>query len=147
METKSRSRRVEIRKNRPDAARLDWDAMRASGVLTSLGIAFAFFLLASGILMMRQEVVRYRPNQWIPHDIVSRVDFTYFDGRQLNAAQTDARERTPRVYVAQRDVWEDLRRELLALPDRLANAAGDALPPDLAGVFDAGAVTALRRYA
>jgi putative nucleotidyltransferase with HDIG domain len=121
--------------------------MRASGVLASLGIVFGFFVLASGILMMRQEVVRYRPNQWIPHDIVSRVDFTYFDARQLNAAQTDARDRTPRVYVAQRDVWEDLRRELLALPDRLANAASDALPPDLAGVLDAGAVTALRQYA
>ena len=35
--------------------------MRASGVLSSLGIALAFFVLASGILMMRQEVVRYRP--------------------------------------------------------------------------------------
>src|SRR5690348_8604222 len=146
MDTKSRSRRVEIRKNRPDALRLDWDALRARGVLTSLGIAFAFFAVGSGILMMRQEVVRYRPNQWIPHDIVSRTDFTYFDARQLAAAQADAREKEPRVYVPHGDMWEDLRRALLALPDRIANVPSDNVPPDLA-VFDPGAQTALRRFA
>jgi putative nucleotidyltransferase with HDIG domain len=144
---KSRSRREEIRKNRPDAARLDWEALRASGVTTSLGIAATFFVLATGILMLRQEVVRYRPNQWIPHDIVSRVDFNHFDGRRVSAAQAAAREREPRVYVAAGDPWEDLRRDLLALPDRVANAAADALPADLAGVLAGGSVTRLREYA
>ena len=37
METKSRSRRVEIRKNRPDALRLNWDALRARGVAITVG--------------------------------------------------------------------------------------------------------------
>ena len=149
METKSRSRRVEIRKNRPDTPRLDWDAMRASGVLTSLGIAAAFFLLASGILMMRQEVVRYRLNQWIPHDIVSRVGFTYFDASKLSGEQAEARAREPRVYVARDggDPWEPLRAELRDLPSRVANATAQGLPPDLADIFDAGSVTALRQFA
>ena len=146
METKSRSRRVEIRKNRPDTPRLDWDAMRASGVLTSLGIAFAFFVLASGILMMRQEVVRYRPNQWIPHDIVSRVDFTFNDAHLLAQRQHDARERSRGCTWRRATSWEQLRKDLLSLPDRAANAPADALPPDLASVLDAGAVTALRQF-
>src|SRR5687768_4140576 len=132
MEAKSRSRRVEIRKNRPDTARLDWDAMRASGALTSLGIALAFFVLASGILMLRREVVRYRPQQWIPHDIVSRVDFTYFDARRLADAKTEARERAARVYVSTGDPWDRLRQELVRLPDRVANTPTDRLPGDLA---------------
>lgn len=146
---KSRSRREEIRKNRPDAARLDWEELRANGVLTSLGIAAAFCVLASGILMLRQEVVRYRPNQWIPHDIVSRVDFNYFDRGRLAAERAAARAREPRVYVAAAgDVWEDLRRDLLALPDRVANApTGAPLPADLAGVLDGGSDTAFRQYA
>ncbi len=119
--------------------------MRASGVLSSLGIAAAFFVLASCILMLRQEVVRYRPNQWIPHDIVSRVDFPFSDPHLLAQRQHDAREREPRVYVANGNPWELLRQELLTLPDRVANAPPGALPPDLAGVLDAGAVTALRQ--
>jgi putative nucleotidyltransferase with HDIG domain len=146
METKSRSRRVEIRKNRPDAFHLKWDAMRASGVLTSVGIAVSFFVLATAILMMRREVVKYRPQQWIPHDIVSRVDFTYFDARRLADAQTVARETAPRVYVATGDPWEKLRQELLKLPDRVANIPAEQLPADLA-MLDAGAMTALRQFA
>jgi cyclic-di-AMP phosphodiesterase PgpH len=147
METKSRSRRVEIRKNRPDTPRLDWDALRASGVTTSLAIALGFFVLATGILMLRQEVVRYRPNQWIPHDIVSRVDFTYNDPKLLKERQDEARAREPRVYTPTGDSWEQLRQELLTLPDRVANTPNDALPADLAKVLDAGAVTVLRQFA
>lgn len=120
--------------------------MRASGVLTSLCIALGFFVLASAILMMRREVVKYRPQQWIPHDIVSRVDFTYFDARRLADAQTAARENAPRVYVAVADPWEKLRQELLKLPDRVANIPAEQLPADLA-MLDAGAMTALRQFA
>ena len=146
MDTKSRSRRTEIRKKCPEGPRLNWDRWRASGLLTSVGIVIAFFVVASGILMMRQEVVRYRPNQWIPHDIVSRVDFTFSDPSLLARLQHEAREREPRVYVSKGDVWEKLRQDMLALPDRVANAPSDA-PAELAGILDAGAVTALRQFA
>src|SRR3954465_7505092 len=142
---KSRSRRVEIRKNCPETSPFNWEAMRASGVLTSLAIAAAFFVVASGILMMRREVIRYRPNQWIPHDIVSRVDFTYSDPHLLAQKEHERREVEPRVYTATGDSWEKLRLELISLPDRVANTPGDKLPDDLAGIFDSGALTALRR--
>ena len=147
---KSRSRREGIRKNRPDATWPDWNGLRASGVLASLGIATAFFVVAWAILSMRQEVVPYRPGQWIPHDIVSRVDFNYRDKDLLAQTRWQRRESEPRVYRADPDAWTHLRRELLTLPDRVADPAASApgqLPNPLGAVLDSGAVTALRQYA
>jgi hypothetical protein len=147
---KSRSRRAEIRKNRPDAAWLDWQGLRSSGVLASLGIATTFFVVAWGILSLRQEVVPYRPGQWIPHDIVSRVDFSYRDKDVLSETRRKRRESEPRVYRVSSDAWSHLRRELLTLPDRVADPAASApgqLPKPLGAVLDGGAVTALRQYA
>src|SRR5678815_3817823 len=95
---KSRSRRAEIRKNRPDAAWLDWENLRNSGVLTSLAIAAVFFLATSAVMMLREQVVPYRPGQWIPHDIVSRVDFSYRNKDRLVQMRRDRREAEPRVY-------------------------------------------------
>src|ERR671917_132637 len=51
---KSRTRRAEIRKNRPDAAWVDWEALRSSGVLTSVCIAAGVFLVAALVLLLRQ---------------------------------------------------------------------------------------------
>ena len=147
---KSRTRREGIRRNRPDAAWPDWHALRSSGVLASMGIAAAFFVVAWGILSLRQEVVPYRPGQWIPHDIVSRVDFSYRDKDLLADVRRKRRANEPRVYRADPEVWTHLRRELLALPDRVADpatAAPGQLPRPLANVLDGGAVTALRQYA
>ena len=97
---KSRSRRTEIRKNRPDVTHLDWQKLKADGVPVSLAIAALFFLVASGILMLRQDVVPYRPDQPIPHDIVSRVAFDYLDKGRLTELQRQRYEREPRVYQA-----------------------------------------------
>src|SRR5690349_16999541 len=80
---KSRTRRSEIRKARPEAPRFDWERWREDGVLASLVVAAAFFVCATSILMYRQDVVPYRPGQWIPHNIVSRVRFSYFDKERL----------------------------------------------------------------
>src|SRR5688500_1455926 len=143
---KSRSRREEIRKNRPDAARWDLDAMRESGVLHSVAIAAGFFVAAAAILMLRQDVVRYRPDQWIPHDIVSRVDFVYPNKSKQADEERKAREREPRVYRDNGDVWASAEKELLSLPDRLAEGAPEQLPPETANVIEPGAVTALRQY-
>src|SRR5688500_10288466 len=143
---KSRSRREEIRKNRPDAARWDLDAMRESGVLHSVAIAAGFFVAAAAILMLRQDVVRYRPDQWIPHDIVSRVDFVYPNQAKFLEKRREAREREPRVYRDNGDVWAAMEKELLSLPDRVAEGAAEQLPPETAKVLDPGAVTALRQY-
>jgi putative nucleotidyltransferase with HDIG domain len=149
---KSRSRRAEIRKNRPDAVWLDWDRLRGSGALASAGIAAAFFLFAWAILTLREQVIPYRPGQWIPHDIVSRVDFSYQDKDLLAQMRRQRREAEPRVYKpnpeVQGDAWAAVRRELLLLPDRVSSTgAPEDLPRPLAAVLDGGAVTALRQYA
>jgi putative nucleotidyltransferase with HDIG domain len=147
---KSRSRRAEIRKNRPDAAWLDWESLRSSGALASLAIAATFFVVASAILMLREQVVPYRPGQWIPHDIVSRVDFTYRDKDRLADMRRQRRDTEPRVYHAnvdtQGDAWARLRRELTALPDRVAGRSAADLEAPLKGLLDGGAITALLQY-
>ena len=155
METagKSRSRRAEIRKNRPDAAWLDLEALRSSGALASIGIAAAFFVAASAVLMLREQVVPYRPGQWIPHDIVSRVDFSYRNKDRLADMRRERRDAEPRVYQplahaqGKGDAWANLRRELAALPDRVGDRTAADLPAPLNTILDGGALTALRQYA
>jgi putative nucleotidyltransferase with HDIG domain len=147
---KSRSRRAEIRKNRPDTLRFDWQELKASGVPMSVGIVVAFFLLAYAILMLRQDVIPYRPDQPITHDIVSRVAFVYPDKNKLALEQDRAKWKEPRVYqlndIAGQDAWERLEKDLLSLPDRAA--AGPEPPADIKRVFDdPGSQTALRLIA
>ncbi len=145
---KSRSRRAEIRKNRPDSEWIDWQKMKSPGMLTSLGIAVVFFVLASCILMLRQNVVPYRPGQWLHHDVVSRVSFRFTDPTRLDDKRREAEGRQPRVYArTTEDVWADVERDLLQLPDRVAAAPPGELPPDLKGILDSGSTTALRKYA
>jgi hypothetical protein len=142
---KSRTRRAEIRKNRPDTDWIDWRKFKEKGVPVSLCIAFGFFVLASSILMLRQDVVPYRAGQWIHHDIVSRVKFTYNDPLRMEDKRREAINRVPRVYTKipptnDKDVWGVVEDELLCLP---ALVVADHLPPKLAS-FDAGTITALR---
>ena len=105
---KCRSRRAEIRKNRPDSEWVDWRKLRDSGVPESIGIAAVFFILASLILMLRQNVVEYRVGQWLHHDIVSRVKFTYTDPERLERKRRETGARQPRVYSKTSEYFEDL---------------------------------------
>src|SRR3954452_21564847 len=145
---KSRSRRAEIRKNRPDASRADWQQLQAAGVPVSLGIAVAFFVLTAAVLLLRQDVVAYRPDQPITHDIVARVPFTFNDKARLAETQDRARAREPRVYQPNPDgdPWTALERDLKALPERASASAAD-VPPELKEIFDPGSVTLLRQAA
>jgi hypothetical protein len=147
---KSRSRRAEIRKNRPDTDWVDWQKLKERGVPASLGIAAAFFLVASAILMLRQDVVPYRPGQWLHHDVVSRVKFTYQSQGQLDAMRAAAANRVLRIYSKNskvEDVWENLQHELLQLPDRIPASPTVDLPGDLKEIFDSGSLTVLRKFA
>src|SRR4051812_11224960 len=144
---KSRSRRAEIRKNRPDASWFDVAALRDSGTGASLLIVFAFGVIASGVMMFREGVIPQRPGQWIPHDIVSRVDFTFRDQERLEQLRRDRRAAEPRVYKSAGDAWADLEKDLVALPDKVVASADDVLPPPLRSALDAGAITKLRQYA
>jgi putative nucleotidyltransferase with HDIG domain len=145
---KGRTRRSEIRKCRPETSRFDWEKWKADGVPTSIGIAVLFFVCAASILMLRQDVVPYRAGQWIPHNIMARVSFVYYDRDKLDNARLNARQTTPRIYQTNPDgdPLVGLRKLLIDLPDRVTNSP-QQLPPDLSGVIDGGAATLLRKYA
>ena len=113
----------------------------------AIGIGIVFFCLAAAILMLRQDVMPYRPGQWISHDIVSRVSFTYFDRELLNQQQARApRGRAACLQARRRHSGVTLKKRLQDLPDRLPASATAELPADLRDIFDSGSVTALRRY-
>src|SRR3954469_17867624 len=105
---KSNSRREQIRKDRPDTVVRQWERMRTGGVMSSIGIAAAFFVVASAILMLREEVVPYRPGQNVQHDIVSRVNFSFMDKRKLLEAQREAKAAEPDVYTRVGDDFKSL---------------------------------------
>jgi len=144
---KNLSRREHIRKDRPDTFARRWDRMRASGVIVSLQIALLFWVLATAILMLREDVVPYRPGQWVHHDIMSRVTFVYMDKQKLADAQRTARQNEPHVYSQVADAWKPLEEKLLALPDRVAAApTPNELGADLRGILDLGSFTKLKEY-
>src|ERR1700677_1749133 len=61
----------EARSVGPELARHD--------LIPSLAIAAVFWIAVTGLLLLRKQVVSYRPGEYIPHDIVARVDFKFFD--------------------------------------------------------------------
>jgi cyclic-di-AMP phosphodiesterase PgpH len=144
---KAPARRAEIRKNRPDTVHRRWELMKATGVPVSLGIAAAFAIIATAILSLREEVVPHRPGQFAAHDIVSRVDFTFRDGRRLADAQRAARASALHVYAEDANLWKRIEELLLAVPDRVATAASpEELGEDLRKVIDSGTFELLKSY-
>ncbi|HEX4123676.1 MAG TPA: HDIG domain-containing protein [Tepidisphaeraceae bacterium] len=123
-----------------------WKKLQAAGIPASLGIAAVFFIASSAILMLRQEMVPYRPGQAVPYDIVSRVTFNYPDKNLYEQRKREAADAAPRVYTPTGTAWGDIDRALLQLPDRLPEFPSQPLPEDLRNVFDPGAVTALETF-
>jgi cyclic-di-AMP phosphodiesterase PgpH len=143
---KSRSRRADIRKNRPEPSLLGWCRVceESRGPLV---VAIVFFVCATAILMWRQEVITYRPGQWIPNDIVARVPFTYSDSNVLFDMKKNARDHEPLVYRApDEDPWADLQKELRTLPD-LADTNASEIPPKIHELLDASTISLLASYA
>ena len=87
------TRRAEVRRKLPCLRSRITEVAGREGVLVSLGIAAAFFLVAATLMLAREEVLPYRPGQHVAQDIVSRVDFTYLDRDQLLRARQEARDR------------------------------------------------------
>jgi cyclic-di-AMP phosphodiesterase PgpH len=103
-----------------------WSHFRANGGLASLGIAAVFFAATTGILMLRQDVIDYRPGQLVQHNITSRVDFDFGDADQLARLREQARQFEPRVYrPTSADYWGAFQNELVALPDRTVADTSD----------------------
>jgi putative nucleotidyltransferase with HDIG domain len=145
---KSRTRRADIRKNRPEDSRFCMSRIYLpEGARGPLWVAIIFFVCATSILMWRQEVITYRPGQWIPNDIVARVPFSYADADVRSQLQNVARRHEPLVYrVPEEDPWADLQKELSGLPDLAANG-GSELPDKIKSILDNSTVSLMGGYA
>ena len=116
------ARRTEVRKNRPDRSGSLWSDLQAKGVTRSLAIAALFCLVASAIVLLREDAVPYRPGQYVPQDVLSRVDFAFTDVERLTQARKERREGEPRVYRYSTDAWAALQNAFLDLPERIATS-------------------------
>jgi cyclic-di-AMP phosphodiesterase PgpH len=138
-------RRFGLRENRADTRSL-WHLFRERGGLPSLGIAAVFCLALIGLFMLREQVVAYRPGQYVPHDITARVDFDFRDKDQYSRLVDLARKYAPRAYrQVPGDVWASLQQDLIALPDRVAGSTPEELEPPLRDILDSGALTQLEQ--
>ena len=156
---KSSARRTLIREKCPDTSATAWlGRQRSNGVLASVAIAAVFWLAATAILMLREDVLPYRPGQSVRSDVISRVDFAVPDDGVRDLKRHQARAETPRVYRAvpppdggddggpAADVWQPLQDRLLSLPAAVAGLTFDQLPPDLRRtVADNSSLTALQQ--
>ncbi|HMO27044.1 MAG TPA: hypothetical protein PKB10_12325, partial [Tepidisphaeraceae bacterium] len=143
---RSSPRRDEIRRARRESTPPK-RFVRDRDAITSLAIAGAFLLVVSAIMMLRPEVVPYRPGQFVPHDIVSRVNFVYNNPDLYAAAQQAARDAEPRIYAQHDDVWKRIRDELIALPRRVANLTPEQLDPSLRPIIDGATLVKLQEIA
>ncbi|HWB52576.1 MAG TPA: HDIG domain-containing protein, partial [Tepidisphaeraceae bacterium] len=154
---RSNPRRDEVHRSRPDVPPRLLARLRAAGARGSVIIAFVFLVIVSAILMLREDVVSYRPGQYVAQDIISRVDFAYHDSELLHRYRQQARDRVAHVYKPNGDVWGDLEAKLRQLPDEVAGKSLDDLPdtlkkqfelqtPSITTALDSGAVTALDQF-
>ncbi|MGH7178243.1 MAG: hypothetical protein ACREJC_12755, partial [Tepidisphaeraceae bacterium] len=143
---RSSSRRT-APKNPADPRSSLLNRMRADGRLLSLAIAFAFFTLASAIVLLRQDVVDYRPGQYLPNDLHSRVEFRFNDRERFAAVQEMRRQNEPRVYKANGDVWAELQQRLDALPQRLAGSSLSQIDVPYRSALDPATLAKIQEYA
>lgn len=145
------ARRTEVRKNRPDLGGSLYSDLKARGVIGSLAVAAVFALVASGIVMLRDGAVGYKPGQYVPQDVLSRVDFSFTDPERLAKVKQEKRESQPHVYKANGDAWGDLQAALSELPERVGDKDVSQLPASLATALQVapgsdGILNVLRQY-
>jgi putative nucleotidyltransferase with HDIG domain len=145
------ARRTEVRKNRPDLGGSLYSDLKARGVIGSLAVAAVFALVASGIVMLRDGAVGYKPGQYVPQDVLSRVDFSFTDPERLAKVKQEKRESEPHVFKANGDAWGDLQAALSELPERVGDKDVSQLPSSLATALQVapgsdGILNVLRQY-
>src|SRR4051812_19573136 len=141
------ARRQEIRKNRPDHASRRWAELRANGTLLSVWVAVGFCVATICVMMLRESVIPFRPGEYTPTDIVSRVSFRFTDNEELGKQRQMRREMEPRVYTANGDVYRKLEDTLTNLPQQVSKLGYDELKPELKTLLDAGSYALLQDYA
>jgi putative nucleotidyltransferase with HDIG domain len=123
-----------------------WHILRERGGLVSLGIAAGFCICLIALFLLREQVVPYRPGQFVPHDVTARVDFVFPDKDRYDGLVDMARKSAPHVYrQTPGDVWAILQQDLLTLPDRVAGAQPQELDPPLNNILDGASLTQLEQ--
>src|SRR3954468_18093965 len=145
------ARRTEVRKNRPDLGGSLFSDLKAKGVIGSLVVAGCFAVVASAIVMLREDAVPYKPGQYVPQDVISRVEFTFRDYDRLAKLKQDSRESQPRVYRPNGEAWDALQAALAELPERVGDKDATQLPGNLATLLQVskesdGILNVLRQY-
>src|SRR3954454_14965293 len=141
------ARRTEIRKNRPDSSSRRWAELRANGTLTSIWVAAGFCAATICVMMLRENVVPYRPAEFTPTDILARVSFHFADSDELAKLRQVKREMEPHVYSANGDTYRRIEDLLINLPQQVAKLKPDELAPAYKDRFDSAALTLLQEYA
>ncbi len=108
----------------------------------SVAVAIGFWLVCSAIVMLRDQLVRYRLGQYVHQDVPSRVEFESRDLDREQQLKQQAREAAPRVYRRIEKAFDALERQLLALPEQALQSTSGELS-DLAS----GTVTKLKSIA
>ena len=140
------SRRSAIRENRHDYEARSATELPRHDLVPSLAIAGVFWIAITCLLLLRKEVVQYRPGEYVPHDIVARVDFRFTDRALYDNLAKEKRESAPRVYrrIAA-DPWDKIQDYLLALPDTVQDRAPQELDAPLRDILDSGSITELEQ--
>lgn len=141
-------RRAEIRKNRPDLDDTWLGRLKRPENQVPLLIATGFAVCAIAILMWRPNVMPWRVGQYVPHDIVARVDFSWSDPDALNEARIAARQLEPRVYKpASTDPLQAIAEDLKRLPEIVKDKRTEQLDEPYRGLLDSPSIVALQEYA
>jgi putative nucleotidyltransferase with HDIG domain len=141
------SRRSAIRGGRHDfEARVAGNEVPRHDLIPSLAIACGFWLAITCLLLLRKDVVPLRAGEYVPHDIIARVDFHFTDVALYDNLTKQKRESAPRVYrQISDDPWNKIQNFLLALPDAVQGRSPQELDSPLRDVLDSGAITELEQ--
>ncbi len=123
---KTRQRRLEVRKSTPAAGASLWLRFCQSGGIGSILLAALFYAAALLMDVYPAEPLPYRVGQYVPQDIHARVPFSVRSEKQLREQLDQIPAQTPRVYVLNKELEQEIVRELRDLPVRLTAATRPA---------------------
>jgi len=115
-------------------------------IVPSLAIAGIFCIAITAMFLLRKQVVPYRPGEYVPHDIVARVDFKFFDQARDDQLIQYKRDSVFRDYRrVEGDPWDKIQDFFLALPDTIHGRSPQELDSPLRDLLDSGAITELEQ--
>ncbi len=100
-----------------------WEAVRRPDLARMLLTGIGFALIAGAMIAWTREQPNFAQGRVARETRLVRIDFDVIDNNQTERQRDLERARAPRVYVADRAVFEEVQRTLLGLPTSLADAA------------------------